>query len=106
MFLLITGIAFSILIYSVPHLVTAQSENKTSVDKANNTRQIINLEDNTITLIDNTTNKIISTMPYVAENVTANTSGNNTTKDTTLSVSAENDTTNKTLTEKFKESNK
>ena len=84
---------------SVAHLVMAQSENKTSFDGKNNTRRIINLVNNTITVVDKTTNETISTMPFNPN--TENTTANETRNNLTFPSSTANATTVVNLTEKF-----
>jgi hypothetical protein len=81
------------------HLVIAQSENKTSFDGDNNTRRIINLVNNTITVIDKTTNQTISTMPLSP--IIKTTTDNETQNNMTLSSNTANATTGVNLTEKF-----
>ena len=81
------------------HLVIAQSENKTSFDGKNNTRRIINLVNNTITVIDKTTNQTISTMPFSP--IMKNTTDNETKNNLTFSSNTANATTDVNLTEKF-----
>jgi len=99
----------------------AQIENTTLPENTNDTRQIINLTDNTVTLINTTTNETIGTMKYVGNtgNMTTNETlaadtGNMTTNETlaadtgnmttneTLAADTGNMTTNQNLTEKFK----
>ena len=73
---LVLGIAFSILIsYPFYHWAAAQIQNITP-ENTNSTRQFINVKNNTITVINTTTNEIIRTMPY-SEN-TGNMSAENT----------------------------
>ena len=104
---LILSITFSIMISStLAHLVMAKSENKTSFDGKNNTRRIINLVNNTITIVDKTTNETISTMPYTAKagnDTTNGTMTNSTINDGGFSTNKEKSTSNETLAEKFKE---
>ena len=95
-FFLILSIILSILLSYAAHLGLAQSENKTSSDDKNNTKRIFNLVNNTITVVDKTTNEIISTMPLNPnpENTTTNNSKN--------SLTFPSDKANTTnLTEKF-----
>ena len=62
--ILVLGIAFWILIsYPFYHWAVAQVQN-TTPENTNNTRQFINVKNNTITVINTTTNEIIRTMPY------------------------------------------
>jgi hypothetical protein len=83
----------------VAHLVIAKSENKTSFDGKNNTRRIINLVNNTITVIDKTTNQTVSTMPFTP--FMKNTTNNETQNNLTFSANTANATTGVNLTEKF-----
>jgi hypothetical protein len=88
---ILLGVAFSILVAShIFHWVIAQIQNTTLPENTNDTRRIINLRDNTITVINTTTNETIRTMPYLGNtgNMTSGNTGNMTTNDT--------------LTEKFK----
>src|SRR5215467_4389461 len=79
MLLLGLAIAISISASSIIFPWTfAQTQNKTSPGNSNDTRQIINLKDNTITLVNKTTNETISTTPYPAK--TGNTTTNETNK--------------------------
>jgi hypothetical protein len=88
---LVLAVAFSILVSSpISHWAVAQIENTTLPENTNNTRQIINLKDNTITLINTTTNETIKTIPYTGN--TGNTLANE-----TLSGTAANMTANETL---------
>jgi len=71
-----------LLYYSDPtypfyHRAVAQIQNITH-ENTNNTRQFINLKNNTITVINTTTNEIIRTIPYT-EN-TGNMTAENTVK--------------------------
>jgi len=101
---LIFGITFSILISSsITNLAISQGENKTISDGKNNTRRIINLVNNTITVIDKTTNETISTIPYL---VPRNNTSNDTMNNESLSTNEEKNTTNNTLSEKFESLNK
>ena len=79
----------------ISHWTMAQIENTTLPENTNDTRQIINLTDNTVTLINTTTNETIGTMKYVGN------TGNMTTNET-LAADTGNMTTNQNLTEKFK----
>jgi Na+-transporting NADH:ubiquinone oxidoreductase subunit NqrC len=98
-FLLIISIAFSILISSyVTHLAMGQSENSTQ-DNKNNTGTIINLTENTVTVVDKTTNETNSVTPYEGGNATTN----NTTNAGSSPVYKENTTTNTSLTEKLED---
>jgi len=106
----------------ISHWTMAQIQNTTLPENMNDTRRIFNLKDNTITVINKTTNETISTMPYVRNigNMTANetlspTTGNMTANETlspttgnmtaneTLSPTTGNMTTKVNLTEKFRE---
>ena len=63
---LLLSVAFSILITShISHWVFAQIQNTTLPENTNDTRRIINVKNNTITVINTITNETISTMPYV-----------------------------------------
>jgi len=62
---------------------TAEAQNTTSSQNTNNTRMILNVKDNTVTLINATTNETISTRNLTE--ITGNT------------------TTNETLADKFRE---
>jgi hypothetical protein len=94
MLLLGLAIAISISASSIIFPWTlAQTQNKTSPGNSNDTRQIINLKDNTITLVNKTTNETISTTPYPAK------PGNTTTNETNKMIVAGktgNTTTNET----------
>ena len=95
-FLLVVSIAFCILISSsVAHLAMGQSENNTQ-DNKNNTRRIINLVNNTVTVVDKTTNEIISVTPYEGGNSTTN----NTTQTGGFPANTENTTMNTNPAEK------
>jgi hypothetical protein len=62
---LVLALAVSISVSSVISPWTlVHAQNKTSPENKNDTRQIINLKDNTITLVNKTTNETISTTPY------------------------------------------
>jgi len=63
--------------YPFYHRAVAQIQNITH-ENTNNTRQFINLKNNTITVINTTTNEIIRTIPYT-EN-TGNMTAENTVK--------------------------
>jgi hypothetical protein len=94
---LVLSFAFSILISSpVSHWAVAQMQNTTLPHNTNNTKQIVNLKDRTITLVNTTTNETISVkpIPETTGNMTAN---------ETLSGTAANMTANNNLTEKFRE---
>ena len=94
---LVLSVAFSILISSpVSHWAVAQMQNTTLPQNTNNTKQIVNLKDRTITLVNTTTNETISVkpIPETTGNMTAN---------KTLSGTAANMTANDNLTEKFSE---
>jgi hypothetical protein len=116
--ILVLSGTFSILISSpISHWAVAQIQNTTLPENMNNTMRIINLKDNTITVINKTTNETISTMPYSGNtgNMTSGTAANMTANETlsgtaanmtaneTLSGTAANMTANDNLTEKFKE---
>ena len=61
---LVLGVAFSILISSLfYHWAVAQIQN-TSPENTNNSRQFANVKNNTVTVINTTTNEIIRTMSY------------------------------------------
>lgn len=107
---LVLSAAFSILIASpIFHWAMAQIQNTTLPETTNDTRRIINLKDNTITVINKTTNETISTTPYTGNtgNATPNESLSgtalNATPNETLSGNVGNMTTNDSLTEKFRE---
>jgi len=102
--LLIFAITFSVLITSsIAKLVTAQGENKTNNVDNNNTRRIINLVNNTITIVDKTTNETISTMPYIAN--AGNDTSNSTLNNESFPTNKENSTTDD-LSQKFNSLNK
>ena len=106
----------------ISHWTMAQIQNTTLPENMNDTRRIFNLNDNTITVINKTTNETISTMPYIRNigNMTTNETlagdtGNMTTNETlagdtgnmttneTLSPTTGNMTTKVNLTEEFRE---
>jgi Na+-transporting NADH:ubiquinone oxidoreductase subunit NqrC len=96
---MIIGIGFSILISSsVTHLAMGQSENNTQ-DNKNNTRRIINLVDNTVTVVDKITNETISVTPYQGGNTTTNT----TTNGGSSLANKENTAMNTNLTQKLED---
>jgi len=98
--LFLISLTFSVVISStLAHLVMAQSENKTSLDGKNNTRRIINLVNNTITVIDKTTNETLSVTPYNAK--AGNASTNGTMNNGSFPTNKENRTSNETLAEQF-----
>jgi hypothetical protein len=79
---------------------TAQSENTTS-SNTNGTRMIYNVKDNTITIVNNTSNETISISTLTAN--TGNMITNESLSTDNVTENAENTTTNLNLTEKFKE---
>jgi hypothetical protein len=92
------GLAISISIsISLSSIISpwnlAQAQNNTSPENKSDTRQIINLKDKTITLVNKSTNETISTKPYPG------TSGNATTNETNKMIipgKTGNATTNET----------
>jgi len=73
------AVAISISVSSIISPWTlVQAQNKISPENKNDTRQIINLKDNTITIVNKTTNETISTKPYPGK--TGNTTTNETNK--------------------------
>jgi hypothetical protein len=107
-------IGFSLaLVLLAPSIIAdwtiVQAQNTTLPQDTNDTRRVFNMIDNTVTLINATTNETISVMKFTtsAGNTTANetlpTSAGNTTANETLPTSAGNTTANETLTTKFKE---
>jgi hypothetical protein len=96
-----TNIALSLAVLTLSHsLAGAQPQDTTSI-VTNDTRMILNVKDNTITLLNTTSNETISIRHLTedTENVITNESlGSN-----NIIENAENTTTNLNLTEKFKE---
>jgi hypothetical protein len=83
--------------------LVSQAQDSTSPENADDTRMITNFKDRTITLLNTTTNEIISVRPFPEDigNTTTNQTlsgiAENTTTNQTLSGIAENTTTNQTL---------
>ena len=89
------------------NFVMAQVQNTTLTENQNNTRMIVNLKNNTLTLIDKTTNETISVKNLTTNQTISVTNftgdrGNATTNET-LTTIPENATINDNLTAKFKE---
>ena len=68
-----TGLTIG-LVLAIPYLITdsvlAQTENKSFLEKTNNTSVIWNAEDHTITLVNNATNETKSIGNFTTENQT------------------------------------
>ena len=95
---LIVGLVFSLVVsFPLSHLALALLQNATSVE--NNTQEIINPKDKSMTLINKTTNETIGVMPYTGDKV--NKSTNESINNFTLLGTKGNITNNKTLSEKF-----
>jgi hypothetical protein len=93
----------------ISHWAMAQIENTTLPENMNDIRQIIDLKDDTVTLINKTTNETISirnlsedTGNMTTNETLAGDTGNMTTNET-LSPTTGNITTKVNLTEKFRE---
>jgi len=84
-------IAFALVIQPIVNFVMAQAPNTTLPESRKNTMAIVNLKDNTVTLVDKITNETIS-----VKNLTG-TAGTTTTNET-LGSNTGNMTTNETLT--------
>jgi len=94
MFFLGLAIAISISMSTIiSPWALAQAQNETSPENKNDTRQIINLKDSTITLVNKTTNETLSTTPYPGK--TDNTTTNETNK-MIIPGKTSNTTTNET----------
>ena len=94
MVFLVLATAISISVSSIISPWTmVQAQNKISPENKNDTRQIINLKDSTITLVNKTTNETLSTTPYPGK--TDNTTTNETNK-MIIPGKTDNTTTNET----------
>lgn len=93
-------IAFLLAVFTISDgSVGAQAQN-TNLSDTNDTRMILNVKDNTVTLVNTTSNETLS-----IRNLTANTENmitNETISGSNVTENAEN-TTNLNLTDKFKE---
>jgi len=102
-------IAFAVPIPLIVNLMMVQAQNATLPLNTNNTRAIWNLKNQTITLVNTTTNETISVNPFpekvgnMTTNETPSGSIGNMTTNETPSGSIGNMTTNDSLSEKFTE---
>ena len=82
----------------------AQDTNTTLTQNRNNTKMIVDLKNQTKSLVDTTTNETISIKKFTPEeaaNMTAFLAPENATTDETLTTDMDNATTNVNLTDKF-----
>lgn len=94
-------IALLLAVLTLSHGWTGvQAQNATSSD-TNDTRMILNMKDNTVTLLNTTSNETISIRNLTADS--ENTITNETKSSSNVTENAENSTTDLNLTDKFKE---
>ncbi len=94
-------IALLLTVITISHSwIGIQAQNATS-SHANDTRMILNVTDNTVTLLNTTSNETISIRNLTADS--ENMITNETKSSINLTENEENSTTNLNLTDKFKE---
>ncbi|HJR48917.1 MAG TPA: hypothetical protein VJ799_12240 [Nitrososphaeraceae archaeon] len=85
---------------AVSHSWTGVQAQDANSSDTNDTRMILNVKDNTVTLLNTTSNETISIRDLTAD--TVNMTSNETKSNTNITENAENSTTDLNLTEKFK----
>jgi cytoskeletal protein RodZ len=102
-FIVLTTLLALVIHLLIINPVLAQGPNTTTAQNRNNTKLIVDLKNNTITLVDKTTNETISVknlMPKAAANttITENITTNEKNATTNVNLTPETTTSNDTLT--------